>query len=204
MAPLDLSDLVRSQLEYFGETRSRIIFSGPPVTVPPTVAQALGMALHELATNAAKHGNLSNQLGRVEITWVVEKDVFCMSWSEIGGPVVTATGAAGFGNTVLKKMTETVLSGDVRIDYAPEGVVWQLRCPLWRFTTAPARTRLSDSPGDLSDRRRRRSGARSVRQAERELAERAAPAAEISVVPRRQRGDGSVLSYPCRAATCRG
>jgi PAS domain S-box-containing protein len=127
---LDLADLVRSQLEYFGETGSRIMLSGPPVTVPPTVAQALGMALHELATNAAKYGSLSNESGRVEISWAVEKDIFCMSWREIGGPVVTATGAAGFGTTVLQKMTETVLSGDVRIDYAPEGVVWQLRCPL--------------------------------------------------------------------------
>jgi PAS domain S-box-containing protein len=135
---LDLSDLVRSQLEYFGETGGRIKMSGPPVTVPPTAAQALGMALHELATNAAKYGSLSNESGRVEINWAVEGEIFCMSWREIGGPVVTATGAAGFGTTVLKKMTESALSGDVRIDYAPEGVVWQLRCPL---------TALQDSPG---------------------------------------------------------
>jgi two-component sensor histidine kinase len=127
---LDLADLVRSQLEYFGETGSRIIVSGPPVTVPPSAAQALGMALHELATNAAKYGSLSNDSGRVEITWAVESDTFCMSWREIGGPVVTAAGEAGFGTTVLKRMTESALSGHVRIDYAPEGVVWQLRCPL--------------------------------------------------------------------------
>jgi two-component sensor histidine kinase len=136
---LDLADLVRSQLEYFGETGSRIIVSGPPVTVPPTIAQALGMALHELATNAAKYGSLSNESGRVEITWVIEKDIFCMSWREIGGPVVTAAGTAGFGTTVLKNMTESVLSGDVRIDYAPEGVVWQLRCPLMAFHDGPGR-----------------------------------------------------------------
>jgi two-component sensor histidine kinase len=97
------------------------------------------MALHELATNAAKYGSLSNESGRVEITWVIEKDIFCMSWREIGGPVVTAAGTAGFGTTVLKNMTESVLSGDVRIDYAPEGVVWQLRCPLMAFHDGPGR-----------------------------------------------------------------
>jgi two-component sensor histidine kinase len=136
---LDLSDLVHSQLEYFGETGSRILLSGPPVTVPPTVAQALGMALHELATNAAKYGSLSNESGRVEITWAVEKDTFCMSWREIGGPVVTAAGAAGFGTTVLKRMTESVLSGDVSIDYAPKGVVWRLRCPLAALHDGPGK-----------------------------------------------------------------
>jgi PAS domain S-box-containing protein len=136
---LDLSELVRSQLESFGETGSRIMLSGPPVTVPPTAAQALGMALHELATNAAKYGSLSNELGRVEITWAVEMDTFRMSWREIGGPVVTAAAAAGFGTTVLHTMTESALSGDVRIDYAPEGVVWQLRCPLTAFHDVPER-----------------------------------------------------------------
>ena len=62
-----------------------------------------------------------------------------MSWREIGGPAVTAAGAAGFGNTVLKRMTESVLSGDVCIDYAPEGVVWQLRCPLAALHDGPGK-----------------------------------------------------------------
>lgn len=136
---LALADLVRSQLEYFAETGSRVILSGPPITVPPTVAQTLGMAMYELATNAAKYGSLSNESGRVEITWAVERDTFCMSWREIGGPVVTPAGAAGFGTTVLKRMTESALSGDVRIDYPPEGVVWQVRCPLAALQDGPGK-----------------------------------------------------------------
>ena len=127
---LDLADLIRSQLEYFGAIGSRIMLSGPPVTVPPSAAQALGMALHELATNAAKYGSLSNDSGKVKITWAVEGDAFCMSWRETGGPKVTTPGATGFGTTVLEKMTASQMSGDVSIDYSPEGVVWQLRCPL--------------------------------------------------------------------------
>ena len=136
---VDLSDLVRSQLEYFGAIDSRIILSGPSVTVPPTAAQALGMALHELATNAAKYGSLSNELGRVEITWAVEEDSLRMSWREIGGPKVIAPEATGFGTIVLEKMTASQLSGNASIDYAPEGVVWQLRCPLSALQDSPVK-----------------------------------------------------------------
>jgi two-component sensor histidine kinase len=125
-----LADLVRSHLNLFGATGSRFVLSGPPVMVPPAAAQALGMALHELATNAAKYGSLSNATGQVEIAWAVEEDTFCMSWRETGGPMVEAPGAVGFGTTVLDTLTTSSMSGAVSIDYAPEGIVWQLRCPL--------------------------------------------------------------------------
>jgi PAS domain S-box-containing protein len=134
---LDLSDLVRSQLEYFGPIGSRILLSGPPVMVPSTAAQALGLALHELATNAAKYGSLSNESGRVEVTWAVRGDDFFLTWCESGGPKVATPGATGFGTTVLKQMTASQLSGDVSIDYAPEGLIWHLRCPQSAFDDSP-------------------------------------------------------------------
>lgn len=127
---LDLADLVRSQLEHFGVIGSRIKMDGPSIMVPPSAAQDLGMALHELATNAAKHGSLSNDSGSVEIIWEVETDSFCMFFREVGGPMVTAPETIGFGTTVLDQMTASSLSGEVSITYAPEGVVWMLRCPL--------------------------------------------------------------------------
>jgi two-component sensor histidine kinase len=136
-----LADLVRSQLEHFGAVGSRVTLSGPPVMVPPSAAQALGMALHELATNAAKYGSLSDDAGRVEIAWSIGEDTFLMSWRETGGPKVTAPRDTGFGTLVLDKMTAVSLSGDVSIDYAAEGLVWQLRCPLWA---------LEESPGHVS------------------------------------------------------
>ncbi len=144
---LDLADLVRSQLEYFGPIGSRITLSGPPVMVPAAASQALGMALHELATNAAKYGSLSNNSGRVEITWTVEGDDFCMSWRETGGPEVAMPDATGFGTTVLERMTASQLSGDVSIDYAPEGLVWQLRCPQSALHDGPGHGCPSDSDG---------------------------------------------------------
>lgn len=137
-----LADLVCSQLEYFGTVGSRITLSGPTIMVPPPVAQAFGMALHELATNAAKYGSLSNDSGRVEITWSVEKDDFCMSWRETGGPEVAAPGQTGFGTTVLERMTATQMSGDVSIDYAREGVAWKLRCPLSALYDRPGKNAL--------------------------------------------------------------
>ena len=130
---IDLGELVRSQLEHFGAMGDRLVLSGPSVMVPPSAAQALGMALHELATNAAKYGSLSNESGKVEISWTVEGDMFHMTWREVGGPEVTAPGSSGFGTTVLDTMTAASTSGDVNIDYAPDGVVWQLHCPLSAF-----------------------------------------------------------------------
>ena len=130
---IDLGELVRSQLEHFGAMGDRLVLSGPSVMVPPSAAQALGMALHELATNAAKYGSLSNESGKVEISWTVEGDLFHMTWREVGGPEVTAPGSSGFGTTVLDTMTAASTSGDVSIDYAPDGVVWQLHCPLSAF-----------------------------------------------------------------------
>ncbi|APH71125.1 hypothetical protein BSQ44_06895 [Aquibium oceanicum] len=127
---IDLTDLVRTQLEHFGTVGDRIILSGQSVMIPPSAAQALSMALHELATNAAKYGSLSNETGRVEIAWNISEDTFCISWRETGGPEVAAPRSVGFGSVVLDKMTASSLSGKVTIDYAPEGIVWQLRCPL--------------------------------------------------------------------------
>ena len=135
---IDLVDLMRSQLEPFGAIGSRFVLSGSPVMVSPSAAQALGMALHELATNAVKYGSLSNEAGRVEIAWVIQDGTFHISWREIGGPEVAVPVTSGFGTTVLDRMAAASMSADVSIDYAPEGVVWQLRCPLSALRGSPS------------------------------------------------------------------
>ena len=142
---LDLAELVRSQLEHFGTIGSRIVISGPSVMVPPSAAQALSMALHELATNAAKYGSLSNETGRVEIDWTIDGDSFSMSWRESGGPKVAKPEAVGFGSIVLGKMTASSMSGDVSIDYEPDGLVWRLRCPMSAFHPSQSRIGLPES-----------------------------------------------------------
>jgi two-component sensor histidine kinase len=95
-----------------------------------TQAQALGMALHELATNAGKYGALSSGEGQVVISWNVEERndhrVFHMRWEESGGPPVTAPVHAGFGTRLLAEMTELALNGRVHLEYAPEGFRWSV------------------------------------------------------------------------------
>ena len=126
---INLSHLVTSQLRHFGTIGSRVMISGPPVVLPPAAAQTLSMALHELATNAAKYGSLSNEAGRVDIGWEIDGSTFRMSWRETGGPEVCPPRSKGFGSTVLDTMTASAMSGEVRIDYAPQGLEWELRCP---------------------------------------------------------------------------
>lgn len=128
--PIDLGELVRSQLEHFGEIGTRVVMFGPSVTINPSAAQALGMALHELATNAAKYGSLSNDEGVVTIRWSAEGDDFQMSWAETDGPEVVEPIATGFGTTVIDKLTSSTLGGEVKIDYNPEGVFWAVDCPI--------------------------------------------------------------------------
>ncbi|WP_158270889.1 MASE1 domain-containing protein [Thalassorhabdomicrobium marinisediminis] len=127
---VDLSDLIAGQLSHFESVADRVQLSGQPVQVPPAAAQALGMAVHELATNAAKYGSLSTDTGQVEISWTIVDDSFRMIWRETGGPQVTPPERQGFGTTVLEKMTSAAMLGEVGIDYASEGFIWKLTCPM--------------------------------------------------------------------------
>ncbi|MBL8769850.1 MAG: PAS domain S-box protein [Phenylobacterium sp.] len=129
-----LSALIRSQLLHFSDlVGQRILLDGPDIDLPPAAAQSLGMALHELATNAAKYGALSNDVGRVAISWrlaqVDGQPWFSMAWIESGGPPVRPPGRRGFGARVAGVMIERALAGKVSLDFAPTGVTWTLGCP---------------------------------------------------------------------------
>lgn len=126
---IDLAELVGSQLAHFRDlVRKRILFDGPDMRITPAAAQALGMALHELATNAGKYGALSGENGDVTISWQVENTqeppLFRMTWVESGGPPVTAPAQKGFGTRLLAEMTELALQGKVHVDYAKSGFTW--------------------------------------------------------------------------------
>jgi two-component sensor histidine kinase len=134
-------DLVRAQLGHFEELRdSRMSLTGPALDLSVSAAQCIGMVVNELATNAVKHGALSDQNGRVEITWQLEKDAaapsFTMSWVERGGPAVVVPAHRGFGSTVIKSMAELSLDGSVELDFSPTGLTWRLACPATRIVTA--------------------------------------------------------------------
>jgi len=131
-AGVHLKDLITAQLAHVSDgTQSRVSLEGPALKITAEAAQGIGMAIHELATNAAKHGALSGDAGQVEVEWRHGETAdtgFVMRWREAGGPVVTAPVRKGFGSTVLGPMVEQALSGQVTLEYPPEGIVWQVAC----------------------------------------------------------------------------
>jgi PAS domain S-box-containing protein len=128
---IDVQDLVHAQLSHFADLiGSRIAIHGPKVRLKATSAQAIGLALHELATNAGKYGALSTDTGRVDICWETGRDTLAMSWTESKGPHVSAPKRRGFGTTVMDVMAARTVGGKVRLDYAPSGLVWRLTCPV--------------------------------------------------------------------------
>ena len=134
-----LEELVRSQLAHFRDLLDeRIVIAGPKLDVTAAAAQTIGLAVHELSTNAGKYGALSNAGGRVRIGWLIEEPAdgggaaFTMEWSESGGPPVEPPKQQGFGATVVSQMTKMSLDADVRLDYGADGVTWRLHCPAER------------------------------------------------------------------------
>lgn len=130
-----LSSVVALQLETFGGVGSaQIAASGPPVDVPPAAVQNLGLALHELATNAVKYGALSNGAGKVHVSWSVSHEtrprIVRLVWSETGGPAVIPTTAKSFGSLLLDKLVAAALNGTSRHDRNAAGVVWTLSFPI--------------------------------------------------------------------------
>ena len=128
---VEIEDLVGAQLARHADLiGSRVAMQGPRLRLNPASAQAIGLALHELATNAGKFGALSTDRGRVDIGWrMAEGDTFAVTWTEREGPLVTAPKRRGFGTIVMKGMAERSLCGKVALDYPPTGVTWQLTCP---------------------------------------------------------------------------
>jgi len=127
---VDVDDLVSAQLAHFSDLMGRRInVGGPSLRVNGAAAQAIGMALHELATNASKYGALSTDAGNVDIDWGVDADRFKMNWIERNGPKVTVPKHRGFGTTVMEAIASQAVDGAVEIDYDPKGVAWHLTCP---------------------------------------------------------------------------
>jgi PAS domain S-box-containing protein len=127
---IPLAELVRSQLAHFaGLLDSRIVMNGPDLRITAAAAQAIGLALHELATNAGKYGALSTGAGHVDVRWQIDGDLLTMSWTEHGGPPVKPPDQAGFGTMVITSLVKQSLGGEVQLDFAPTGLAWRVTCP---------------------------------------------------------------------------
>lgn len=124
-----LTEMVRSQLgHHIDRENSQVTLTGPDIFLKPEAAQNIGLALHELSTNAAKYGALSMPSGHVSITWARRPPEagggFELTWSEKGGPAVVEPKSRGFGSLVIERNLARALDGKVDVEFAPSG----LRC----------------------------------------------------------------------------
>lgn len=128
-------DIVRSELDAFDDgSNKRVVLSGPEVPLTSQLAVSLGMAVHELTTNAAKFGALSVFGGKVEVTWSVTIDAtrrtLSFDWVESGGPLVVQPLKQGFGSRLLAFVLPGQIQAKSRIDYAPDGIRMHCALPL--------------------------------------------------------------------------
>jgi two-component sensor histidine kinase/PAS domain-containing protein len=130
----DLRAVIQGQLQYQLEAYpNRISFVGDPCLLPAEAAHYVGMAVHELGSNAVKYGALSCEGGRVEIAWTVADNddrTLELRWLEIGGPQVEPPQQMGFGSTILKTLTARATGGACTYEFQATGVRWTLLAPL--------------------------------------------------------------------------
>lgn len=130
-----LHALVSAQLGHFADLiGTRILLDGDDLALSASAVQTLGMAIHELVTNASKYGALSADSGRVTLSWrsvaSADRDRFIMTWAESGGPAAAVPERSGFGSTVIGDMVRRSLDANVESEFAPSGFQWRLDCAL--------------------------------------------------------------------------
>lgn len=129
----ELADIVASVVAAHGETQ-RFSVDGPAVRLAPKPALALSMALHELMTNAAKYGALSNENGQVRLVWRRNKadggERLHLTWEETDGPPVSTPTRQGFGTRLITGGLARELGGEVRLDYPQGGVICEIDAEL--------------------------------------------------------------------------
>ena len=128
-----LREVVAAQIAHVAEPHgARVTLVGPDVRIDPRAARAIGMAVHELATNATKYGALSRPDGFVELDWtVMPSDDYPVRilWRECGGPAVVPPARRGFGQVVVETIVARTLGASVRYEFLPGGVEWELGLP---------------------------------------------------------------------------
>ncbi len=130
-----LRDLARAQLAPFCNLAEQSLsIDGPHLTLSPKASEQLGLALHELGTNAAKHGALSAPSGVVSVRWLLEgaknQDRYLrLSWEERGGPPVQEPQRHGFGRMVIANIVPASLDGTAALAFDVDGVKWTLLVP---------------------------------------------------------------------------
>jgi two-component sensor histidine kinase len=133
----ELKDVLDRVLQpYVINAPERMKMFGPRVPLSPRLAVVLSMILHEIATNAAKYGALSNDSGIIGVDWEIlpgaTSEVLRLIWTESGGPPVTAPVHRGFGSRLIERSARDQLGGEATVDFLPRGVVYTITCALER------------------------------------------------------------------------
>jgi PAS domain S-box-containing protein len=146
----DLGALVAEELAPYrvGGGPDKVQVTGPNVALPPHMAQGLALALHELATNAAKHGALSSLLGKLSLSWQLRPDYLVLQWIETGGPPVLPPSSRSFGLKVIRTSIENQLNGKAIFEWVPPGMQCTLAIPLDRYGSARDSKPVGDGVGD--------------------------------------------------------
>jgi PAS domain S-box-containing protein len=125
-----LSDLILAQLTPFVEDEDRVETEGPPVALRTEAAQALGIVLHELATNASKYGALTAPGGKIRIHWEITEPGIQLEWREHDGPLVKPSMRRGFGRIVIERMARDMFGLESKLELLPTGVRWRTSIPV--------------------------------------------------------------------------
>lgn len=131
-----IREIVASELApYMGERQAHVAISGPDISLAPNDAMSLGLAIHELATNAAKYGALSVEEGRVLVAWrLLRPEIAEVHWREQGGPPVKEPAKRGFGRDLIEKIVAHELNSRVELEFHVEGVECRLQVPVRTLT----------------------------------------------------------------------
>jgi two-component sensor histidine kinase/DNA-binding response OmpR family regulator len=142
----DLATLVGEELAPY-RAGDRIKFGGPDISLQPATAQGLALALHELATNAAKHGALSAPAGKINLDWQLQSDALTLHWIENGGPRIAEPSSRSFGLKVIAASIEQQLGGKASFDWDPKGLRCTISIPRSELTKSRA-FKLARNGGD--------------------------------------------------------
>ena len=146
----DVHTLVQEELTpYQTGGAEHIAISGPRVSITPPVAQTLALALHELATNAAKYGALSAEGGRVQLHWQVGTGGLVLTWREIGGPPATAPQRLGLGLQTIISGAKSQMGGSANFDWRPDGAVCTITLPYSDSKTAARAAQRGFAPASV-------------------------------------------------------
>jgi two-component sensor histidine kinase len=124
---VEFADIVRTHVCPFGG--DKIELGGPVVMIPAPSVQPIGLAINELAANAAVHGSLSTGKGRLNIDWIVAGSGVLITWEEKEGPAPAKTPSKGFGNVLLSAVVERQLGGTITRDWRDDGLLLRIELP---------------------------------------------------------------------------